>query len=842
MLKKFTFLITTLIHFRRENIYNPGSKEYLLVQVLKKKLPSGWLPFLKRIVGHKKIVLQKKDMPWSEPLTSISKNLGKRVFIIAELSIPQCTKYRVDQKVEMLKLLGYETSVVSWTDAVLCRQMLQLHSLVIFYRVPATDLVIELLEEARRLGLTTFFDVDDLVFDRKLMLRNENINTLDKDELDNLLVGADLYQSLLSSVDHIISSTRVLGEQMRRYNKGELFIIKNCLDQQLLKFATNHPVSKLSNTTVTIVYGSGTSTHDNDFLEASNALIKLLEKHSNVKLYIHGTLNLPESFEKLSTQVIKVPFTDTHSYYSSLSNYDINIAPLEKSIFNDAKSNIKYLEASIFKIPTVASNAAEFKDVIINGENGLLADNDEQWLQSLEKLVLDKELRNKLGENAYHVALDEYNLNNVAQLSLKPLLTKYITQPEKKLKRILMVNVLFSPVSFGGATIVVEELAKLINKKEDFEVVVFTGFFDPGGYPIFEYGLIRYEANGLPVISVRFPEITPELEYKNKHMEIIFDDILKTVQPDLVHFHSIQQLSSSIAQSCQKQNIPYIITLHDMWWLCERQFMVMPQGKYCHQKKISSDFCISQCTKNKDFTLKRTSLLRNVLNKAELLVTPSGFQAEMYHFNDFESDKIKVNKNGIQFPAKKFTKNRTADNKIRFAYLGGNAKHKGYFFIKEIFENISASNYELILVDLHKKLGHSSIFKSDWNINGELTISDGYEYGQTHLDDFFSSIDVLLFPSQWKESFGLTIREALVRDVWVISTDAGGVIEDIIEEENGNIISMDDAEKFKERIEYCLENKSFFNNYKNPYKETIRSYNEQTNELLHFYDEIINKK
>ena len=41
------------------------------------------------------------------------------------------------------------------------------------------------------------------------------------------------------------------------------------------------------------------------------------------------------------------------------------------------------------------------------------------------------------------------------------------------------------------------------------------------------------------------------------------------------------------------------------------------------------------------------------------------------------------------------------------------------------------------------------------------------------IDEFFSSIDVLLFPSLWKESFGSTVREALVRDVWVIASDAG---------------------------------------------------------------------
>ena len=835
-MRQFIFVSKTLLNFKKDKLYIPGTDEHRFAQAIKRRIPEKLFLKLKSFVT-KEISQNLQDMPWSKPLTATSKNLGQRVLIIAELSLPQCKKYRVDQKVEMLKHLGYNVSVVSWNDSTLCRQFLQLHALVIFYRVPGFDSVIELLEETKRLKIVTFFDVDDLIFDRELMTQNENINKLQSQELEEILNGADLYQSVLSSVDHIISSTHTLGDQMKRYNDGELYIIKNCLDDQLYDFATTHSIVKSQGDEVKIVYGSGTSTHDEDFLEVADALVQILQKYSHVKLYIHGILNLPPEFENFAEQVIKVPFSNADKYYRSLSSYDINIAPLETSIFNDAKSNIKFLEAAIFKTPTVASKAAEFIDVINHAENGFLADNTQEWLNALELLVLDANLRANIGKKAYEVALDQYSLKNVAMNSFKPLLDKYLPQKKKRRKKILMVNILFQPISFGGATIVVEELAKLVNNKEEFEVTVFTGFWDAGGHQIYEYGLVRYEANDLPIMAVRFPPMTPELEYKNDHMENIFEDVLKTVQPDLVHFHSIQQLSASLVTSCQRHNTPYSITLHDMWWLCEKQFMVMPNNKYCHQLKIDTDFCINNCTKNITFTEERTKFLKPILENADLLLTPSAFQAEMYLHNELAPDKIKVNKNGIQFPLDGFKK--TKSDKVRFAYLGGNAVHKGYDHIKEIFESITASNYELVLVDLHRKLGHNSIFESDWDIKGQLTISDGYEYGQKGLDDFFSSIDVLLFPSQWKESFGLTIREALVRDVWVISTDAGGVVEDIVEGENGNVIALTDANAYKEKIETCLNNLDFFHDYTNPHKDQIRSYDEQTYELVKYYNTIL---
>jgi glycosyltransferase involved in cell wall biosynthesis len=74
-------------------------------------------------------------------------------------------------------------------------------------------------------------------------------------------------------------------------------------------------------------------------------------------------------------------------------------------------------------------------------------------------------------------------------------------------------------------------------------------------------------------------------------------------------------------------------------------------------------------------------------------------------------------------------------------------------------------------------------------------------YTQATMDAFFESIDVLLFPTQWKESFGLTIREALVRNVWVITTDAGGVVEDIEVGNNGYIIPLSDTgEELKKAV------------------------------------------
>ena len=92
-----------------------------------------------------------------------------------------------------------------------------------------------------------------------------------------------------------------------------------------------------------------------------------------------------------------------------ISNVDINIIPLEINIFNEGKSEDKWVEASLVKVPTIVSNFGEFKNVIENNKTGILCSNISDWYISLKTLINDKNLRRTIGENAYHVFERKYN-------------------------------------------------------------------------------------------------------------------------------------------------------------------------------------------------------------------------------------------------------------------------------------------------------------------------------------------------------------------------------------------------------------------------------------------------
>ncbi|MFP2930338.1 glycosyltransferase, partial [Pyxidicoccus sp. 3LG] len=556
---------------------------------------------------------------------------------------------------------------------------------------------------------------------------------------------------------------------------------------------------------------------------AADAILRVMERHANVRLAIHGYLELPKGFERFSDRVFRIPFLEADDYLRALASWQISIAPLEHTVFNDAKSNIKFIEASVFRVPTVCSGSGPFREIVEHGRNGMIATTPAEWEAALSALVEDAGLRQRMGEEAHRSVMARYEPAVVATERLLPVV-RHLPEPPPPRLKVMEVNVLFAPLSFGGATIVAEQLAHRL-QAEGCDVTVFTGILDS---PLPPYGVVRYETQGLPVIATQLPRGGDRTQdYQNPRMAELFVQALKAVRPDVVHFHSIQMLSASLASACVAEGIPYTITLHDAWWLCERQFMVRGDNTYCHQKTIDLRVC-SKCVPDLSFTFRRTFTLRKVLDGAALLFAPSEFQRQLYIANGMPPERIVVNQNGVLLPTRPRTP-RPEGLPLRFAYLGGNAVHKGYFFLKSLFESLPEDNYVLKMTDIQLRVGRSSIDAKDWKVRGRVEVVAPYD--QARMDDFFDGIDVMLMPSQCKESFGLSVREALARDVWVITTAAGGVVEAIEEGVNGNVVEMSDKEGFARAVRELLAHPERLAHYRNPKREAVRDYTAQGAEL-----------
>lgn len=97
--------------------------------------------------------------------------------------------------------------------------------------------------------------------------------------------------------------------------------------------------------------------------------------------------------------------TDTQAYYRSL-DFDIGLAPVRWTTFNQSKSHIKALEYAARGIPVIATDCAAYRDFVLHGVTGFLVKRDHEWLKYLSELAGDPGLRASMGVKARELARD----------------------------------------------------------------------------------------------------------------------------------------------------------------------------------------------------------------------------------------------------------------------------------------------------------------------------------------------------------------------------------------------------------------------------------------------------
>ena len=394
--------------------------------------------------------------------------------------------------------------------------------------------------------------------------------------------------------------------------------------------------------------------------------------------------------------------------------------------------------------------------------------------------------------------------------------------------RILLINIYYSPDSFGGATVVCEETARCL-RDLGWEVLVFTANKFCLPYEKYRYCI----DDGINVVSVGLPEVQSYDEsYCNEYFSRAVVEELNLFKPDIAHVHCVQGIGASVIKLLKDSDTPVVLTIHDCWWFCERQFMINSNEKFCDNQGNPGQ-CL-HCVVSFGKSETRRKYLLKTAATADRILYPSVYFKSLYESWGFPDNKAFVNRDGVTLPSKDFK--RRSGSRLTFGYIGGPGPIKGGDLIQQAFQNIDDSSYELIVVDAAKKVDQSWTDLEAWKIPGKITVHPPYT--QSEMYDFYSKIDVLLFPSKWKESFGLAVREALCRDIWVISTDQGGVIEDSRDGVNATTIPMRDNHlALKDAILDALSNKDKLKKHINRHKDEIRDYEQQTQELVgHFAD------
>lgn len=345
-----------------------------------------------------------------------------RVGIFSDNWLPQCRLYRVDQKVEQLRKAGVHVKVYDFRkDAEAAIQDAGLYDLWIVYRVPAHFDPIRFVKTANLLGRPTIYEIDDLLFDTEHFPEPFGAygGNISEEEYRGLQMSTVTTAGLARLCMHTMGSTETLSRELARLvPNGSSLEHHNALSSAHMQAmdAANAETSRPDTDKVRIFYGSGTKAHK-DFLEDTffAALNEVMSRYPNVEFHAIGYVNPKHLKANHGDRIFEMePIWDVQEYWAAMRRNDINVAVLKKSVLTDAKSEIKWLEAAMFGIPSVVSGTATHREVITEEETGLFADTREEWTAQLSRLIEDAGLRKSIGEAAREDVLARYNLDNMS--------------------------------------------------------------------------------------------------------------------------------------------------------------------------------------------------------------------------------------------------------------------------------------------------------------------------------------------------------------------------------------------------------------------------------------------
>ncbi|WP_297442331.1 glycosyltransferase [Sulfurimonas sp.] len=224
----------------------------------------------------------------------------------------------------------------------------------------------------------------------------------------------------LKQADKILSTSHIMAKETNLYTDKEIEITPFGIDMEQFKpMYTKENLFRKND----IIIGTVKALEEEYGIEYLIKAFKIVsDKHKELPLKLlivgGGSLenNLKGLVKKLELEndtlfVGKVHFSEVPKYQNMLS--------VSVSVSDSESFGVAIIEASACAKPVVVSNVGGLPEVVKDGVTGIIVLSRDEFstADAIEKLILDKELRDKMGENGRERIKKFYNLNdNVDQM------------------------------------------------------------------------------------------------------------------------------------------------------------------------------------------------------------------------------------------------------------------------------------------------------------------------------------------------------------------------------------------------------------------------------------------
>jgi glycosyltransferase involved in cell wall biosynthesis len=283
---------------------------------------------------------------------------------------------------------------------------------MIFSRPEKTELAFYLIELAKNIGVKVTLDYDDLLLPEhaEYLGHVRSSDGLTIEEARKSLINKS---SFLLYADAFHCSTPVIAKALENLEKP-IKVVKNRIMKSMVaaESVCINRLADIENRKLKILYLSGTATHKKDYSIVQGAMVRLAQQFPNkFEITFLGNTGSNAQPIMLYNDAVKIiPRVSLNEMYKVIAEHDVALAPLEDTIFNSAKSNIKFIECGSQGVPIIASPLNEFVDVIRNDENGWLCKTQIEWFKQLKALITDPGILRRISLEARLSVLNDFTL------------------------------------------------------------------------------------------------------------------------------------------------------------------------------------------------------------------------------------------------------------------------------------------------------------------------------------------------------------------------------------------------------------------------------------------------
>ncbi len=272
------------------------------------------------------------------------------------------------------------------------------------FRISRYDIVY-IFHWATPFGSTLYERIIRILARRLIYDIEDSISTVDSNKINTIIASLkniNKHNFLMKEADYVITSSPTLNKYcLGVNNRKKCKYISSSVNTD--KFL---PVNSYNNRKVTIGW-TGTFS-SSKYLDLLKDVFKELRKICDFKLLVIG--NFEYTLPGIDLEVVQ---WSRDREVEDMQKIDIGIYPLSDDPWVYGKSGLKAIQYMAFGLPTVATNIGTTSKIIEHMKNGLLVNNNKEWVEALEELVKNPKLRKSLGQAARKTVVDKYSIDAI---------------------------------------------------------------------------------------------------------------------------------------------------------------------------------------------------------------------------------------------------------------------------------------------------------------------------------------------------------------------------------------------------------------------------------------------